>query len=76
MGATVGGSGAQRLLLTKDGQAASFLVNLVNDGEDGEHCSSSTTEPPPAARRSKVDTRVQLDAGEVKILQDPPRPAN
>ncbi|MHC5797559.1 hypothetical protein ACVXZ4_15530 [Lacisediminihabitans sp. FW035] len=56
------------LLLTKDGQEASFLVNLINDGEKTVNVLIQYDGTTANGTAGKVDTRVQLDAGEVKTF--------
>ena len=56
------------LLLTKDGQEASFLVNLINDGEKTVNVLIQYDGTTASGTPGKVDTRVQLDAGEVKTF--------
>ncbi|MFM9918896.1 hypothetical protein [Lacisediminihabitans sp. H27-G8] len=56
------------LLLTKDGQEASFLVNLVNDGQKTVNVLIQYDGTTAEGTSGKVDTRVQLDAGEVKTF--------
>jgi len=56
------------LLLTKDGQDASFLVNLINDGEKTVNVLIQYDGTTASGKTGKVDTRVQLDAGEVKTF--------
>jgi len=69
VGATVGQVKVRNaLLLTKDGQAASFLVNLVNDGEKTVNVLIQYNGTTASGTSGKVDTRVQLDAGEVKTF--------
>ncbi len=69
VGATVGQVKVRNaLLLTKDGQVASFLVNLVNDGEKTVNVLIQYSGTTASGTSGKVDTRVQLDAGEVKTF--------
>jgi len=69
VGATVGQVKVRNaLLLTKDGQVASFLVNLVNDGEKTVNVLIQYNGTTASGTSGKVDTRVQLDAGEVKTF--------
>ena len=56
------------LLLTKDGQQASFLVNLINDGENTVNVLIQYDGTTADGASGKVDTRVQLDAREVKTF--------
>ena len=56
------------LLLTKDGKEASFLVNLANDGEKTVSVLIQYNGTTSTGLSGKVDTRVQLDAGEVKTF--------
>ena len=56
------------LLLTKDGQQASFLVNLINDGENTVNVLIQYDGTTADGAPGKVDTRVQLDAREVKTF--------
>ena len=56
------------LLLTKNGQEASFLVNLINDGEKTVNVLIQYDGTTVSGTPGKVDTRVQLDAGEVKTF--------
>jgi hypothetical protein len=53
------------LLLTKDGQVASFLVNLINDGPKTVNVLIQYDGTTASGKSGKVDTRVKLDAGEV-----------
>jgi hypothetical protein len=69
VGATVGQVKVRNaLLLTKDGQLASFLVNLVNDGTKTVDVLIQYDGTTASGASGKVDTRVQLDAGEVKTF--------
>ncbi len=69
VGATVGQVKVRNaLLLTKDGQVASFLVNLVNDGQKTVNVLIQYNGTTASGMPGKVDTRVQLDAGEVKTF--------
>ena len=69
VGATVGQVKVRNaLLLTKDGQVASFLVNLINDGEKTVNVLIQYDGTTASGTSGKVDTRVQLDAGEVKTF--------
>lgn len=56
------------LLLTNDGQQASFLVNLVNDSEKTVNVLIQYDGTTASGASGKVDTRVQLDAREVKTF--------
>jgi hypothetical protein len=56
------------LLLTKDGQEASFLVNLINDGQTTVNVLVQYNGTMPDGATGKVDTRVQLDPGEVRTF--------
>ena len=56
------------LLLTKDGQEASFLVNLINDGTTTVNVLIQYDGTTESGAPGKVDTRVQLDAGAVKTF--------
>lgn len=56
------------LLLTKDGQEASFLVNLINDGQTTVNVLIQYNGTTPDGSTGKVDTRVQLDPGAVKTF--------
>lgn len=53
------------ILLTKNGQQASFLVNLVNTGTKPLSVRVQYNSKTPTGATSKVDTTVHLDAGEV-----------
>jgi hypothetical protein len=69
VGATVGQVKVRNaLLLTKDGQVASFLVNLINDGQKTVNVLIQYDGTTASGTSGKVDTRVQLDAGEVKTF--------
>ena len=56
------------LLLSKDGQQASFLVNLINDSEKTVNVLIQYDGTTASGVSGKVDTRVQLDAREVKTF--------
>lgn len=56
------------LLLTKNGQRASFLVNLINDGEKTVSVRIQYDGTSASGTPGKVNTSVQLDAGEVKTF--------
>ena len=56
------------LLLTNDGQRASFLVNLINDSEKTVNVLIQYDGTTASGVTGKVDTRVQLDAREVKTF--------
>ena len=56
------------LLLTNDGQQASFLVNLINDSEKTVNVLIQYDGTTASGASGKVDTRVQLDAREVKTF--------
>lgn len=69
VGATVGDVKVRNaLLLSSDGQNASFLVNLVNDGDTTVSVLIQYDGMDAAGTPGKVDTNVQLDAGEVKTF--------
>lgn len=66
VGATLGQlKVSNALLLTKDGQEASFLVNLINDGQKTIDVLIQYDGTTADGTKGKVDTRVRLDAGEV-----------
>jgi hypothetical protein len=56
------------LLLTRDGNVASLLVSLVNDGSKTVNVLIQYDGTTASGAPGKVDTRVQLDAGEVKTF--------
>ncbi len=69
VGATVGTVQIRNaLLLTDDGKVASFLVNLINDGQKTVNVLIQYDGTTESGQSGKVDTRVQLDAGEVKTF--------
>jgi hypothetical protein len=69
VGATIGDINVRNaLLLTKDGQEASFLVNLINDGQNAESVLIQYQGTDSHGTRGKIDVKVSLDAGEVKTF--------
>ena len=69
VGTTVGNLKVRNaLLLTNDGQQASFLVNLINDSEKTVNVLIQYDGTTANGAPGKVDTRVQLDAREVKTF--------
>ena len=69
VGTTVGNLKVRNaLLLTNDGQQASFLVNLINDSEKTVNVLIQYDGTTASGASGKVDTRVQLDAREVKTF--------
>ena len=69
VGTTVGNVKVRNaLLLTNDGQQASFLVNLINDSEKTVNVLIQYDGTTANGASGKVDTRVQLDAREVKTF--------
>ncbi len=69
IGATVGQVKVlNALLLTKTGRNASFLVNLLNGSDKTVSVLIQYDQTGASGSTSKVDTRVQLDPGEVKTF--------
>jgi hypothetical protein len=69
VGATVGVIQVRNaLLLSKDGQRASFLVNLINDGQSTESVLIQYDGTKSDGTQSKVNTKVTLNSGEVKTF--------
>jgi hypothetical protein len=56
------------LLLTKDGSEGSLLINLINDGTKTVSVLIQYDGTAADGTSGKVDTRVQLDAGEVRTF--------
>jgi hypothetical protein len=56
------------LLLTSDGQLASFLVSFINDSPEPVDVLVQYDGTTADGTRGKVDTRIQLMAGEVKTF--------
>jgi hypothetical protein len=69
VGASIGNVKVRNaLLLTKDGQEASFLVNLINTGEKTVSVKIQYNGTTAAGDTGKVNESVQLDAGEVRTF--------
>ncbi len=69
VGASVGDIQVRNaLLLTKNGQQASFLVNLINDGQNTERVLIQYESTGSGGVAHKVDTNVTLAPGEVKTF--------
>ncbi|MET4781264.1 hypothetical protein [Glaciihabitans sp. UYNi722] len=69
VGATVGDIKVRNaLLLSKNGERASFLVNLINDSQNTETVLIQYDGANSNGDAGKIDTRVTLDAGEVKTF--------